>query len=331
MTEDGGMSFQDGTIMLVADAAPFSTRDVWEGYLEGLTEAGANVLPYPTFSILELLSPNLLGSDLIGKAMDIRNGVNAVVFISGMYFRETRSWVVESLTRRGMPTVLIATDDPYEDIGMRDCYSTRFTNEMSCANGQAAYLPTATLFPPSLDDDPWVRDLVFVGTVFEDRWEWIRQIAMYCELNEHRFDIFGHFPTMRDGLQDLDYVRVIPGTVSAEQKWSLYSQSKLVLNIFRDAGEKRPQSASPRVYEVAGLGRPALISNRRDEVEQVFGDAIYLFDDIESFGEVFEEAIESDAERQQKVRQAQEVVLQGHLYQHRASTLLGEIQKLLTD
>ncbi|QEF98613.1 hypothetical protein Mal15_26680 [Stieleria maiorica] len=331
MSDGDEISFQDGTIMLVADAAPFSTRDVWEGYLEGLTEIGANVLPYPTFSILELLSPNLLGSDLIGKAMDIRNGVQAIVFISGMYFRDSRSWVVESLTHRGMPTVLIATDDPYEPIGMHDGYSMRFSNELSCVNGRAKYLPTATMLPPALDDDPWVRDLVFVGTVFEDRWEMLRQIAMYCEINEYRFDIFGHFPSRCDGLQDLEFVRLIPGTVSAEQKWSLYSQSKMVLNLFRDSGDQPARSASPRVYEVAALGRPALISNRREELEQIFGDSIYLFDDIDGFGERFEEAIDSTAERKQKVDRAQQTVFQGHLYQHRASQLLGAIRDHLAE
>ncbi len=326
------LNFDNGTIMLVADAAPFSTRDVWEGYLDGLTEIGANVLPYPTFSILELLSPNLLGSDLIGKAMDIRNAVSAVVFISGLYFRDSRSWVVESLTRRGMPTILIATDDPYEETGDADgCYSMRFSNELACSNHRTLYLPMATVLAPTIEPAPLTRDLVFVGTVFEDRLELIRQIAMYCELNEHRFDIYGHFPALPQGLGDLEYVRVIPGTISPSQKWSLYSQSRMVLNLFRSPGDREAISASPRVYEVAGMGIPALITNRRPECDEIFGDTIYTFDTFDDFGELFEEALQSETDRASKVDRAQQIVFKSHLYQHRASSLISKIKKNLLE
>ncbi len=320
------VSFDDGTIMLVAGSAPFSTRDVWEGFLEGLHDNGANVLPYPTFSVLEFLSPNLLGSDLIGKAMDIRNAVKAVVFISGMNFRGPFRWVVESLKYHGMPTVLVATDDPYDDIEMEEAYSLRFTNELACVSDITRYLPAATIIPPTLDECPYSRDLVFVGTLFEDRWRLIEKIAMYCELNERRFDIFGHFPSQVAGLADLDFVRLIPGTVSPEMKWNIYNESKFVLNIFRDARERKAFSASPRVYEVAAMGRPALITNRRPECDEIFGDSIFVFDSIDDFELQIERGLEREVERKQRVLKARDIALKSHLFLHRAATLMQVIR-----
>ena len=324
--DDKTIDFDASTIMLVAGAAPFSTRDVWEGYAESFQDYGANILPYPTFSMLELFSSDLLGSDLIGKAIDVRNAVSVVVFISGMYFRDKRSWVVESLTRRRVPTVLIATDDPYHETGPDNLYSIRFTNELSCATDEVGYLPTATVVPPHFDDGPWVRDLVFVGTLFEDRCQLIQDIAMYCELNGHRFDIFGNLPARVASLADMEFVRLFPGTVSPERKWNIYAQSKLVLNVFRSGKDIEPLSANPRTYEVAAMGRPALITDYRKECDDIFGDSVYTFQGMEQFQQQLETALASESHRADRVARAQEIVLSSHLYLHRTQRLMEVIK-----
>ena len=95
------------TVLLVAGAAGFSTRDVWEGYREGLTELGVRVIPYATFSMLRLLSHESVGNDIVGKAHDVRNRIDAVVFIDGLHFQGERSWVPLTVRQSGMLTALL--------------------------------------------------------------------------------------------------------------------------------------------------------------------------------------------------------------------------------
>ena len=49
-------------------------------FVRALHAAGANVIPYPTFSFLRVLSPEIIGNDIIGKALDVRNAIDSVNF-----------------------------------------------------------------------------------------------------------------------------------------------------------------------------------------------------------------------------------------------------------
>lgn len=313
-------------MLVVSGAASFSTRDVWEGYCQGFKDAGVGVVPYPTFSMLRVISPELIGNDIIGKALDVRNGIDAAVFIDGLYFRGRRRWVPKTLTESGVSTILVATDDPYDEIPNSDAiYTQRFTNEIRSAGESAAYLPTATNLPP--DSPPGQRhDLVFVGTLFADRWPMLRQLAKYCEANQLKFLIAGNTLVDYSEFADSRWVTIRNDLISSEAKWRLYRGAKVVLNLFRETSFPA-ESPNPRIFEVTALGGPALLTgSRRTEVTRIFGETVHQFDDFDSLVVQLRRALENDDERLARASQAREITVKEHLYAHRAQELFAKIQ-----
>jgi len=310
------------TVMVVAGAAAFSTRDVWEGYVQGLSQLGLEVLPYPTFSMRNVLSAEMVGNDIIGKSLDVRNAIDAVIFTDGLFFRLERRWIIETLSHRGVLTALIATEDPYEPLLIEDnAYTVRFTNELSCVDNGAIYLPTATCFPPNLTGSKQDKDIIFIGTVFPDRWPLLRQLGLYCEDHAIRFDICGHFLVDTHEFDNSNYVLIRPGTVQSSEKWREYASAKIVLNIFRDGGPNAI-SANPRIYEVAALGKATLVTDdSRKEVKKIFEDSLYYFTNFQSLAEQINLALSNEYNREKRVLDAQQIALDGHLYKHRASVL----------
>src|SRR5690606_37840024 len=147
-----------------------------------LEAAGIKVVPYPTFSFLKVLSNESVCSDIIGTALDVSNEIDCVIFVDGLYFRGQRSRVPQSIRSAGVPTVLIATDDPYESLpNVESLYTYRFTNEIRCAVDGLEYLPTATLPLPEIPQVEHPRyDVSFLGTVFDERRPLLLKVAQYC-------------------------------------------------------------------------------------------------------------------------------------------------------
>ncbi|MCE9635082.1 MAG: sulfotransferase [Planctomycetes bacterium] len=328
-SSDGASGRRGETILLVAGAASFSTRDVWEGFIEGFHALELEVIPYPTFSLLSLLSVDTIASDVIGKALDPRNAVRAVVFIDGFLFRGERSWVPAALSRAGVPTVLIATDDPYKPIAPDDdTYTLRFTNERACATARVPYLPVATKWIKSMRSrHSKATDVVFVGTVFEDRWPIIRSLAQHCEERGIQFDVLGHFLVDVSEFATAKHCRFIPGTVDELERHSIYGASRVVLNVFRESSEPC-ESANPRVYEVGILGGPILLSGpRRREVDELFGDMIFQFTDAADLTSGLDAALAA-AGKPSRAREFRERVAARHLYEHRAASLVAALTSL---
>src|SRR6185369_14932201 len=203
------------------------------------------------FSFLKVLSADAVCNDILGTALDVSNRIDCVVFIDGFYFRGEKSRVPRSLKRAGIPTVLITTDDPYHEIpDQEDLYAYRFTNEIRCAEKGVAYLPTATL---PLPDVPRMKhppyDVSFLGTVFADRIPLLVRVAKFCEQEGQRFLIAGKFPEGTKEFERFACTEVRVRTIDTLEKWEIYSQSKLTLNIFRQASHPA-DSPNPRVFEV---------------------------------------------------------------------------------
>ncbi len=316
-------------LLLVSGSANFSTRDVWDGYRVALTGQGLRVIPYPTFSFLKVLSVDAVCNDILGTALDVESGIDAVVFIDGLYFRGPRARVPLSLRRAGLTTVLIATDDPYETIpNIESLYTYRFTNELRCATEGAIYLPTGTLPLPSVPRSKHPRfDVSFLGTVFEDRLPMITEIAQYCERAGLRFLLAGKILGGTDVFEKLACTEVRQRTIDTVEKLEIYSQSRLTINLFRKSTAPA-DSPSPRVFEVTAFGHAALLSGpRRSQVSEQFGDSIYHFDDTpESILNAVREALSDDDARIAKVLRAQAITLGNHTYEHRAATLLREVR-----
>ncbi len=317
-------------VLLVSGSANFSTRDVWDGYRLALEAAGLRVIPYPTFSFLKVLSVDAVCNDILGTALDVDNQIDCVVFVDGLYFRGSRARVPKSLRRAGLPTVLIATDDPYDMIAdLEDLYTYRFTNEIRCAGKRGmVYLPTATLPLPEI---PRVRnpryDVCFLGTVFEDRLPLLLKIAEFCEREQKRFLVAGTFVANIDEFRDFASTEVRHRTIETLEKWEIYSQSRVALNLFRES-KQRADSPSPRIFEVTAFGQAALLTGpARAEVTRIYGDSVYYFDDDDSAIEMLQAALADEPARLEKVSHAREITLRDQLYEHRASSFIATLRE----
>lgn len=318
-----------GNVLLVSGSANFSTRDVWDGYRHALKLHGVGVIPYPTFSFLKVLSIDSVCSDIIGTALDTDNQIDCVVFVDGLYFRGKRARVPRSIRRAGIPTVLIATDDPYEPIPDRESlYTYTFTNEIRCATDGTQYLPTATLPLPVVPRSERPRyDVSFLGTVFEDRLPLLLRVAEFCQQERKRFLVAGKILGGTEPFQPFTQTELRQRTIETIEKWEIYAQSRLTINLFRHT-EAPADSASPRVYEVTAFAQAALLSGpRRGEVTRIYGDAIYHFDDAESALDAIRDALGDEPGRLARVARAREITLKEHLYEHRAATLIFELRK----
>ncbi len=314
-------------ILLVSGAANFSTRDVWEGYRIGLSLVGLDVVPYPTFSMLKVLSPESVCSDILGTALDVDNRIDCVVFVDGLYFRGKRARIPLSIRRAGIPTVLIATDDPYEEmLNVESLYTHRFTNELSCANEETIYLPTASLEFPSIQRHSRPRYAVsFLGTVFEERVPLLLKVAEHCEHQQKRFLIAGKILEGRHEFQKFRMTDLREKTIDGPEKWEIYSNSVATLNIFRDS--EVAQSASPRIYEVTAFGHATLVTGPdRQEVRDLYGENVEYFNDADTLVAALEEVWSDEEKRIQKSEHAQQITLNSHLYEHRAAKLVHHLR-----
>ncbi len=314
-------------ILLVSGAANFSTRDVWEGYRIGLSLIGIDVVPYPTFSMLKVLSPESVCSDILGTALDIDNRIDCVVFVDGLCFRGKRSRIPQSIRRAGIPTVLIATDDPYEEMAnVETLYTHRFTNEITCASDDSIYLPTASLEFPTIARLSRPRyDVSFLGTVFEDRLPILLKVAQHCEQQQKRFLIAGKLLAGKDQFQSLTYTDVRERTIDNPEKWEIYSNSLATINIFRES--EQAESANPRVYEVTAFGHAALLTGGpRKEVQEIYGETVYHFNDEDSVTSSLDDLWEHEEERIERTENAKQITLQNHLYEHRATKLISQLR-----
>ena len=316
-------------VLLVAGSANFSTRDVWDGYRVALEQEGVRVVPYPTFSFLKVLSPDAVGNDILGTALDVANEIDSVVFVDGLYFRGARARIPLSLRRAGIPTVLVATDDPYETIpDVESLYTYRFTNEARCAVRGAEYLPTATLPLPEVPRFPRPPyDLSFLGTVFEDRLPMLLRMAEFCEREGLRFLVAGKIVGGTEPFESFGCTEVRQRTIETIEKWEIYSQSRVTMNLFRTS-EQPADSPSPRVFEVTAFGQAALLTGPdRPEVRRIFGDSVYHFDDADSALAALREALRDEGRRIEKVERARRITLAGHLYEHRARGLIESVRR----
>jgi hypothetical protein len=315
-------------VLLVAGSANFSTRDVWDGYRISLELHGVRVVPYPTFSFLKVLSADAVCNDVIGTALDVANQFDAVVFVDGLYFRGEKARVPQSLRRAGLPTILIGTDDPYDSIpNVEALYEYRFTNEACCASDGVTYLPTATLPLPEPPPATQPRyDVSFLGTVFEDRVPLLLEIAEYCERNQRRCLVAGKIFGGPKTFEKFLCTETRHRTIETLEKWEIYSQSRLTLNVFRKT-DQPAESPSPRVFEVTAFGQAALLTGpRRSEVTRIWGDSLYHFDDAAGCIAAIEQALGDEPDRRRRVERARAVTLRDQLYEHRAADLIAGVR-----
>lgn len=170
-------------------------------------------------------------------------------------------------------------------------------------------------------------DVSFLGTVFEDRLPLLLQVAEFCEREQKRFLVAGKILGGTEAFDRLVCTDVRQRTIDTAEKWEIYCQSRLTVNLFRSSKTKA-DSPSPRIFEVTAFGQAALLTGPpRSEVTRLYGDSVYHFEDADSAIRAIRHALADEPGRLARVARAREITLREHLYEHRAAALVAELRE----
>ncbi len=298
-------------LLLLHPGATWSTADVAAGLRYGLTHHGVQVIDYRLDARIaradkwlgnawkaakktdpKIERPNT--ADVFYQAaigaleMALRHQVDAVVVVSGMFLHLD---VLVMMRRAGLRVTVLFTESPYDsqEIEMAKLVDGCWTNERSsvpafrAVNQNSGYLPHG--WHPERhrvqsdgDQDVPQHDVVFVGSAFQERIDWLSAI----DWRGIDFGLYGQWaPLKRHKLRQ--HVK-IGEPISNELTAALYRRAKVGLNLYRTSrgwGKHAAQithaeSLNPRAYELAACGAFHLSSDRA-EVHDVFGDLVPTF------------------------------------------------------
>lgn len=335
-------------ILLVSDVHHFSTLDVYKGYVEAFKKLKIDFEVCEIHSLVKMSS--ILGMTTDGafgmcmaKMLNKENGFTHILFISGL---QVPTWLLKS--KYDKKVGVIALDDPHASktlLNNKKYIDYYFTNEKTFEdiNANILYVPTATSSNlPSEDKeklvDEFKYDVLFVGTVYENRIKPLENIAKYCKTNKLKMGIIGPLINVSRGSTINDYS--LNGILPNDQAKLAYSGSRIVLNIDRDVnwscmekdgnselvftGEE-PYSINPRAYEIAGCRSTQLYINPRQEAYDIFGDNIY-YSNYDNCVDVVDEILHTDKSLlDNKIEESFKVIKDNHLYINRATKILDFI------
>jgi hypothetical protein len=310
------------SIFVWSPGASISTKDVFAGLRHGLEQQGVNVRVYDAEVEIELASVGLThlwkgrGSpaDIVpteadkiyrsGKAViadacraRLEHGVEWVLIVSGMYQHPDFFLLLRHV---GFKVALLCTESPYDlefELRAARHVDAVFTNERTCVetfravNPHVAYLPhawhpgvhtTMALGDVEHGDAP-AHDVVFVGTYFQERVEFLASID-WTGIN---LGLYGGTDEIdrrtKAGRALAPFVK--GGYTKNTRTAALYRQAAIGLNFHRQSKGFGPKAArivhaeslNPRCYELAATGC-FFVSDRRAEAADVFGDALPTFE-----------------------------------------------------
>lgn len=225
------------------------------------------------------------GGDVVNMALD--HQVDAVVVVSGMFVMPR---IMIRLRRARIPVAVLLTESPYDhqELEFAKLADACWTNERSAvdalltANPSIRYLPHAwnpeTHVPVGQqgDDDLPSHDVVFVGSAFPERIEWLSAI----DWSGIDFGLYGQWRRLKKNHRLRKFLRH-DGPISNRVTAGLYRRAKIGLNLYRTSrgwsGQlgsiAHAESLNPRAYELAACGAFHLSSDRA-EVREVFGDLV---------------------------------------------------------
>jgi hypothetical protein len=357
------------SVILWHPGSSVSTSDVAAGIQDGLEHAGVKVLPYRAEAEIAIAGASLeylwrqQGSpkdrrpneaDKIyrsGKAIvadaaraRIEHGVEWVFVVSGMYQHPDYYILLRSC---GFKVALVCTETPYDieyELRAAKHADVVFTNERSALpvfqaiHPRVAYLPHAwhpgvhaVMEQAESEDETLSHDVVFVGTYFQERIEFLASI-----------DWTGIDLGLYGGTEDLDartragkklkpFVR---GHLLRNAKTAaLYRKAKVGLNFHRTSKGYGPhtsriayaESINPRCYELAATGC-YFVSDLRSEMGDIFGDALKTFKDATECEALIREALADDSLRYERAGLCRQAV-QSQTWRHRAEVLLGAVRE----
>jgi hypothetical protein len=335
-------------ILLVSDIHPFSTKDVFDGYIDGFKSLN---VPFETFeyhNIAKFFTQDIVNSLLLSKILSKENEFTHVLFVAGQCIPK---WVFESKYDKKMG--VIATDDPHCTIGLLhesshviDYY---FSNELEIAkmNDAITYLPTAasrTITKENMEvgNDKYKSDMCFIGSVYPSRVPILEACIAWCEKNNKTIKIIG--PVEARGISGIPFVpedSIIRKVAESRlidnlEAHKYYANSKACINLDRDINwnpmvlqgnpnllECDPYSGNPRMYELALCKATQLYIGTRQEPLDIFGDSIFHCNDATLLDFTLSILFVMGENEINKMKQnAYDIVLKNHTYTHRAAKII---------
>jgi spore maturation protein CgeB len=299
-------------VLLIEPGASWSTADVSAGLLYGLEYHGVQVIRYRLAERIEISNrmlylawrrakkktPTIMkptdadvffqaGKDALCTAL--WHEVDCVLVVSAMFLLPM---VMQLMKRAGLRVCVLFTESPYEvrEPEIAKLIDGCWTNERSMlrtfrtANPASGYMPHGwhpdrhKPGPQPGDDQVPAHDVVFVGSGFQERVDWLSAI----DWTGIDLGLYGQWHNLSAKHPLKRFVR--SDVVSNLTTAALYRRAKVGLNLYRTSmgwGKSAPQiahaeSLNPRAYELAACGAFHL-STYRAEIADVFGDLVPTF------------------------------------------------------
>ncbi len=274
-------------------------------------------------------------------AMALRHQVDAVLVVSAMFLHPD---VIILMRRAGLRVVVLFTESPYDqakELAVAKLIDGGWTNERSSlaaftqANPSSGYLPHAwhpERHRPGAqpgDDAVAAHDVVFIGSAFHERVEWLASIDWTgIDLGLYgAWEALGSRHTLRRFVRGAH----IHNTAAA----ALYRRAKIGLNLYRTSmgwGRQAPaithaESLNPRAYELAACGAFSL-STYRAEAPEVFGDLVPTFTTAAEASALIRQWLADDVGRARVTKQLPACVAESS-WVDRSTRVIGDLQSLL--
>lgn len=351
-------------LIVAHPGASWSVSDVEAGLSYGLQAHGVEVIPYRLDVRIDharrflhsrwrrakksnpaLVKPSVsdvfyqAGLGLLEKALRLQP--TAVVVVSAMFLHPD---VLILLKRAGIKVFVLFTESPYDgekELAVAKLIDGLWTNERSSlpafreVNKNSGYLAHGwhpeRHFPGRQpgDEAHASHDVVFVGTAFAERVEWLTAI----DWTGIDFGLYGSWEVLGSKSKLRKHLR--GGVVDNDVAAALYRNAKIGLNLYRSSmgwGRQAPRvqradSMNPRGYELAACGVFHL-SDPRPEVVETFGDLVPTFRSPVEAAALIRLWLADEAGRARAAAQLPACVAASS-WVERAATVIGDIQSLL--
>jgi len=352
-------------VLLVHPGASHSTADVAAGLRYGLKHHGVDIVDYrldgriaradkwlgaawkaarkadPTIekpTIADVFYQAGLGA----LEMALRHQVDVVLVVSGMFMYPD---VLIMMKRAGLKVTVLFTESPYDpqELEMAKYIDGCWTNERSAVqafqvvNPNSGYLPHGwhperhKVGPQPGDEAVPAHDVVFVGSAFQERIDWLSAI----DWTGIDFGLYGNWkPLKRHRLrQHVRHEAPIPNELTS----ALYRRAKVGLNLYRTSrgwGKhalqiSHAESLNPRGYELAACGAFHL-SSYRHEVGEVFRGLVPTFRHPTEASALIRSWL-VDPEGRARVSAELPACVAEMSWVDRAARVIGDLQRLLQD
>jgi spore maturation protein CgeB len=290
-------------------------------------------VPQPTFDDAALWTSEL------AVTWALRHLPDFTVICTGMYWHPD---AYELMRRAGQRVGLLLTETPYavhHEAQYAGLVDVVWTNERTAVpmlqdlNPRTYYLPhafnaevhTAT----GQDLDVPAHDVVFVGTGFQERIEWLEAV----DWTGIDLGLYGAWTLLTPDSPLQKYVR--GGVTDNAYTAALYRRAKVGINLFRQSvgyGQDAQrittsESLNPRSYELAACGC-FHVSDFRAEVAEVFGELVPTFREPTELEALLRRWLADDHGRQRIAEQLPQAVTD-HTWSTRARQMTAVIESVI--